>query len=83
MKSRLQAHSNGFVRATKYRKPLRLIHYEAFLKEKDARNREIYLKGGNGKKEIEIKLRVYFEKNKWKKRNITREEKMNDEDTDK
>ncbi|MBI2310062.1 GIY-YIG nuclease family protein [Candidatus Collierbacteria bacterium] len=67
LRSRIKAHENGFVRATKDRRPLQLIHYEAFVEEKDARNREIYLKGGNGKKELEVKLREYFRKKTWKK----------------
>lgn len=67
LKRRLKTHDDGFVKATKYRLPLKLIHYEAFLQVEDAKNRELYLKGGNGKKEVVILLRKYFEKNKWKR----------------
>lgn len=45
LKSRFEAHTNGFVKATKFRRPLKLIYYEAYLTELDARRREIYLKG--------------------------------------
>lgn len=67
LKSRLKAHFKGFVRATKNRRPLKLIHYEAFVNQQDAKRRELYLKGGNGKKEIEVFLKDYFRENKWNK----------------
>ena len=57
LKSRFKAHSNGFVKATKHRRPLRLIYYEAYAKELDARKREKYLKGGNGRGELKIQLK--------------------------
>ena len=67
LKKRFEKHRKGFVRATKNRRPLKLIHYEAFIKETDAKRRETYLKGGNGKKELEILLKNYFEKHPWEK----------------
>ena len=67
LKNRIKAHIKGFVKATKYRLPVKLIHYEAFIKEIDAKRRELYLKGGNGKKEIEVLLKNYFKVNKWVK----------------
>lgn len=67
LKLRIQKHERGFVKATKSRRPVKLIHYEAFLEEKDAKQRELYLKGGNGKKELEVLLKKYFEKNPWEK----------------
>lgn len=57
LKSRFKAHVNGFVRATKHRRPLNLIYYEAYLKELDAKRREKYLKGGNGRKELKIQIK--------------------------
>ena len=57
LKSRFKAHSNGFVKATKHRRPLKLIYYEAYLEELDARKREKYLKGGNGRGELKIQLK--------------------------
>lgn len=57
LKSRFKAHSNGFVKATKYRRPLKLIYYEAYSNELDARRREKYLKGGNGKDTLKIQLK--------------------------
>src|ERR1051326_7050529 len=70
LKVRIEKHNSGFVFSTKHRRPVTLIHYEAFLYEKDAKRRETYLKGGNGKKEIEIMLTSYFEKKPWKKREV-------------
>jgi putative endonuclease len=67
LKVRITKHKNGFVFSTKHRLPITLIHYEAFLEGKDAKKRETYLKGGNGKKELEIMLEQYFGKNEWKK----------------
>ena len=57
LKSRFKAHTNGYVKATKYRRPLKLIYYEAYDKELDARRREKYLKGGNGRGILKIQLK--------------------------
>lgn len=67
LKVRFHKHQEGFVRATKGRRPLTLVHYEAFVEEADAKRRELYLKGGNGKKELEIILKSYFEIKSWVK----------------
>lgn len=61
LKIRIEKHNRGFVLATKNRRPLRLIYYEAYLKEVDARRREKYLKGGKGKQELKTQLREAFE----------------------
>lgn len=57
LKARFSKHEPGLVKATKFRRPLQLIYYESYLKELDARRREIYLKGGKGKNELKIQLR--------------------------
>ncbi len=57
LRSRFKAHTEGFVKATKHRQPLKLIYYEAYTQELDARRREIYLKGGNGKIAIKVQLK--------------------------
>jgi putative endonuclease len=62
LKSRYNAHINGFVRSTKYRRPLKLIYYESYIDELDARRREIYLKGGNGKLALKEQLREILHK---------------------
>lgn len=66
LKSRFKGHTNGFVRATKYRRPLKLIYYEAYLKELDARRREIYLKGGNGRGILKTQLKEILKELKYK-----------------
>lgn len=66
LRSRFKAHTNGYVRATKKRRPLSLIYYEAYLKELDARRREKYLKGGNGRNELKIQLKEVFKDLKYK-----------------
>lgn len=62
LRSRMKAHINGFVKSTQNRRPLKLIYYESYLLESDARRREKYLKGGNGKKELKKQLFSIFEK---------------------
>ncbi len=61
LKNRVLKHSRGLVLSTKNRRPLKLIYYEAYLKEIDARRREKYLKGGKGKAELKIQLRSVLE----------------------
>ncbi|MDO8497796.1 MAG: GIY-YIG nuclease family protein [bacterium] len=66
LKSRYKAHVSGFVKSTKYRRPLQLIYYEGYSKETDARRREKYLKGGNGRGELKIQLKSILEELKYK-----------------
>jgi putative endonuclease len=66
LKSRFKAHSEGYVKATKHRRPLRLIYYESYLGELDARRREKYLKGGKGRGELKIQLKEVLSKLKYK-----------------
>jgi len=66
LRSRKKAHDGGFVKATKDRRPLRLIYYESYAEELDARRREIYLKGGNGKKVLKIQLQEILKKLEYK-----------------
>lgn len=66
LKSRFKAHINGFVKATKHRRPLKLIYYEAYSKELDARRRGKYLKGGNGRNELKIQLKEVLTELKYK-----------------
>ena len=67
LKRRISKYDKGYVRSTKYRRPIKLIYYECFINETDARCREKYLKGGGGKKTIEKLLSNYFKKYPWKK----------------
>ncbi len=55
IEKRLEKHNKGFVKATKHRRPLALIHSEKFDNKTDAFNRERFLKslwGGRTKKQI-------------------------------
>lgn len=45
-------HANGEVNATKNRLPVKLIHYEYFINEHDAKAREKFLKSGYGEETI-------------------------------
>jgi putative endonuclease len=66
LKSRIKKHNQGYVLATKNRRPLQLIHYEAYLTLNDAKRREVFLKGGKGHEELKIQLEHCFEKIKYK-----------------
>jgi len=44
LRKRIAMHNIGQVRSTKYYSPFRIIYYEAYLSEKDARKREQNLK---------------------------------------
>lgn len=57
LKLRFEQHKDGLVKSTKNRRPLKLIYYEAYLSEDDARNREKYLKSG-GKAKNTLKLQI-------------------------
>ena len=61
LKRRVTEHTSGNFRSTKNRRPLKLIYYESCLNEDDAKQREIYLKSGMGKKYVRNRLRRYLE----------------------
>lgn len=54
---RLIHHAKGEVTATKFRRPFKLIHYEYFIHEKDAKAREEFLKSGFGRKQLKEALK--------------------------
>lgn len=66
LKQRVEKHNNGYVAATKHRLPIKLIYYEAYISEQDARKREIYLKGGKGHNELKIQLQNILYKLQYK-----------------
>ncbi len=49
LKARMKKHNNGFVLATKNRRPLELIYYEACKSKEKAIKREKYFKSGFGR----------------------------------
>lgn len=63
LKKRIIEHNSGLNKATKPFKPYNLIYYEAFLNKIDAKNREIYLKSGYGRRSITKLLKKYFNNN--------------------
>ncbi len=56
LRRRVQEHENGKVNSTKG-KFKKIIHYEAYLKESDARRREKYLKTTEGKRFLRQQIR--------------------------
>ncbi len=61
LKVRIEKHKNGYVLATRNRRPVRLVYYESYLSEIDAKRREKFLKGGKGKSELKVQLEECFE----------------------
>ena len=57
LRKRFSQHNNGLSKATKYKRPYRLLFYEAFLSSRDAKQREKYLKSGWGFRSIKKLLR--------------------------
>jgi putative endonuclease len=60
LKLRFEAHKKGLVPSTVSRRPLKLIYYEACLKQVDATHREKYLKTHLGKMFIKNRLKSYL-----------------------
>lgn len=60
LRQRVSSHNSGENKATKPFRPYRLVFYEAFLNRIDDKNREVYLKGGYGRKTIRTMLGRYF-----------------------
>jgi putative endonuclease len=56
LRTRIQTHKDGKVRSTRDRRPIELIHYEAFGSKRDARAREIFLKSGFGRSQLKKSL---------------------------
>jgi len=62
LKQRIDEHKRGNVKSTINRRPVKLIHYEVYLLEEDARRREKFLKTSDGKKFIKRQLSCLFKK---------------------
>jgi len=60
LRNRLSSHARGEVQSTACRRPLKLIHYEFFINEKDAKAREIFLKSGFGREQMKKVLQKTF-----------------------
>ncbi len=59
LKRRIVEHQGGKVKSTKHYRPIKLIHYEAYSLESDARRREKYLKTTEGKRFLRQQIRDY------------------------
>jgi putative endonuclease len=57
LKRRLTQHAKGLSASTKFHRPYKLIHYEYFIDEKDAKIREEFLKSGFGRREFKKALK--------------------------
>lgn len=56
LKRRVNEHKLGEVVSTRNKRPLKLIHYEAYLLKEDAIRREKYLKTTYGRRDIKRQL---------------------------
>lgn len=57
LRKRISEHNNGFTASTRFRRPFRLIYYEAYTHKNDAVRRERYLKSGMGKRDLRNRLK--------------------------
>ncbi len=57
LEQRLKGHSSGNIDSTRTRRPLKLIHYECFINEDDAKAREVFLKSGFGRTQLKLSLK--------------------------
>ena len=62
LNKRLKEHNNGLVIATRYKRPWKIIYYEACLDQKDAYIREKYFKSGWGRRFTKERLKSYLQK---------------------
>jgi putative endonuclease len=60
LRDRIKNHNLGLNSSTKNRRPLKIIYYEAFENEHDAREKEIFYKSGRGHEVIYKMLKDYF-----------------------
>lgn len=60
LRKRFNEHNKGLTYSIKHRKPFKLIYYEACLNEKDAKQREKYLKTGRGKLFLRQRIKKYL-----------------------
>ena len=60
LQNRIEEHNNGKTISTRYRRPFKLIFYEAYLNKMDAMRRERYFKTTKGKVTLRQMLKNYF-----------------------
>ncbi len=62
LRQRWKDHCAGRADATKNRRPLKVIYYEAYPTQVEAERREKYLKGGNGREQLKCQLSITLKK---------------------
>jgi putative endonuclease len=62
LRRRWKDHCAGRADATRDRRPLKVIYYEAYLTQFEAESRERYLKGGNGRAQLKKQLFVTLDR---------------------
>jgi len=60
LRRRFEEHNSGKIDVTKYRRPFKIIYYEAYLNQQDATHREKYLKTHLGKMFLKNRLKSYL-----------------------
>ena len=60
LNKRIEEHNKGVVSSTNYRRPFKLVYYEACLNREDALKRERYLKTAWGKRYIKSRLQNWL-----------------------
>ena len=60
LRKRVKEHNSGKNISTSYRRPLKLIYYEAYLLKKDSEAREKYLKTSMGKRVLKKQLKHFI-----------------------
>lgn len=63
---RITRQNNGHAAATIHHLPMKLIYYEAYLIETEAKRREKYLKGGNGREQLKQQLSATLRHHRYK-----------------
>ena len=67
LKRRLKQHCAGKNKSTSYRRPLRLVFYEAYFLKADAMARERYLKTSMGRRVLKKQLSNFLKERKFDK----------------
>ena len=60
LRGRLEHHNSGLVASTRKRQPFELVYWEGCLNQRDATQREKYLKSSWGKRYIKNRVRTYL-----------------------
>lgn len=80
LKLRIEQHNKGEVKSTKFRRPLKLVYFEACLNRDDALKREKFLKTYYGTMFIKKRLINYINSlNSYPTGSVTRDENKNEE----